>query len=96
MCNILVVVEGNKTEPIFLKQLNEVYDLDYTIFCLSTNIYTLYKRVKELDFECDIRGACYCSTLGTVTFSARNKVLTFIRTCIYKAIENDFNFIFAF
>jgi hypothetical protein len=55
MCNILVVVEGNKTEPIFLKQLNEVYDLDYTIFCLSTNIYTLYKRVKELDFECDIK-----------------------------------------
>jgi hypothetical protein len=55
MSNILVIVEGNKTEPMFFEQLHKVYGLDYTIFCLSTNIYTLYRRVKELDFECDIK-----------------------------------------
>lgn len=55
MRNILLIVEGRKTEPKFFKQLRVVYGIDYKIFCFSTNIYTLYSRIRELDFNCDIK-----------------------------------------
>lgn len=55
MPNVLVIVEGKKTEPAFFKQLHTVFGLDYNIFCFATNIYTLYRRIKDLDFNCDIK-----------------------------------------
>ena len=53
--NILIVVEGQKTEPIFFKRIAEVFHLDFNIYCLRTNIYTLYTRMKAYDFSADIK-----------------------------------------
>lgn len=55
MRNILLIVEGRKTEPKFFKQIRQKFDIDYKIYCLGTNIYTLYRKIKELDFNCDIK-----------------------------------------
>lgn len=55
MQNILVIVEGKKAEPKFFEQIHHVFGLDFNICSLATNIYTLYKRIKDLDFECDIK-----------------------------------------
>lgn len=42
--NILIVVEGQKTEPLFFKRIADVFHLDFDIYCLKTNIYTLYTK----------------------------------------------------
>lgn len=55
MRNILLIVEGRKTEPKFFRQIRQKFDIDYKIYCLGTNIYTLYSKIKELDFNCDIK-----------------------------------------
>ena len=52
---ILVIVEGLKTEPVFFKTLSKVFDLNFDIYCLETNIYSLYKKMKEIDFNGDIK-----------------------------------------
>lgn len=53
--NILIVVEGQKTEPLFFKRIAEVYHLGFDIYCLKTNIYTLYTKMKAYDFDADIK-----------------------------------------
>lgn len=53
--NILIVVEGNKTEPRFFQRMAEIFGLQCEIYCFSTNIYTLYRRMKEYDFDVDIK-----------------------------------------
>ena len=40
--NILIIVEGLKTEPNFFKRLSDVFGLKFDIYCLETNIYSLY------------------------------------------------------
>lgn len=51
MSNILIVVEGKRTEPTFFKQISKVYNFKHEIYCFSTNIYTLYEKMKSLDFN---------------------------------------------
>lgn len=51
----LVIVEGEKSEYAFFKSLESVYSLIFTICCLKTNIYALYKKMKDLDFNADIK-----------------------------------------
>lgn len=53
--NILIIVEGLKTEPNFFKRLSDVFALKFDIYCLETNIYSLYKKMKEIDFNGDIK-----------------------------------------
>ena len=53
--NILVIVEGLKTEPDFFKQIAKSFGLKFDIYCLETNIYSLYKSLKEIDFNGDIK-----------------------------------------
>lgn len=53
--NILIIVEGLKTEPNFFKRLSDVFGLKFDIYCLETNIYSLYKKMKEIDFNGDIK-----------------------------------------
>ena len=53
--NILVVVEGKKTEPQLLQRLSESFGLDFDIYCLESNIYTLYKELKAIDFNGNIK-----------------------------------------
>lgn len=52
---ILAIVEGEKAEPAFFKSIEAAYSLDFSIYCLGTNIYTLYKKMKEYDFNADIK-----------------------------------------
>lgn len=53
--NILIIVEGLKTEPNFFNRLSDVFGLKFDIYCLETNIYSLYKKMKEIDFNGDIK-----------------------------------------
>ena len=54
--NILIIVEGSKTEPRFFNQLNSLlFKSNFTIYCLETNIYTLYSKLKEREFNADIK-----------------------------------------
>ena len=53
--NILIIVEGSKTEPNFFNRLSDVFGLKFEIYCLETNIYSLYKKMKEIDFNGDIK-----------------------------------------
>ena len=53
--NILFIVEGSKCEPNFFNQLAKIFDLKFEIYCLKTNIYFLYKKMKEIDFNGDIK-----------------------------------------
>lgn len=53
--NILIIVEGLKTEPAFFNRLAEVFGLNFEIYCLATNIYSLYKSMKKMDFNGDIK-----------------------------------------
>ena len=53
--NILIIVEGSKTEPNLFNRLSDVFGLKFDIYCLETNIYSLYKKMKEIDFNGDIK-----------------------------------------
>lgn len=53
--NILIIVEGARTEPAFFNRLLGVFDQNFEIYCLGTNIYTLYKRMKEIEFNGDLK-----------------------------------------
>lgn len=53
--NILVIVEGEKTESKFFETLAKSFDLNFDIYSLNTNIYFLYKKMKEIDFNGDIK-----------------------------------------
>ncbi len=53
--NVLIIVEGSKSEPRFFSRLAEVFSLDLKIYCLKTNIYALYKRMKDIGFNGDIK-----------------------------------------
>lgn len=53
--NILIIVEGARTEPAFFNRLLGVFDQNFEIYCFGTNIYTLYKRMKEIEFNGDLK-----------------------------------------
>lgn len=52
---ILLIVEGARLEPQFFDQIQKVYGLSFEIVCVKNNIYSLYKRMKEMDFQADIK-----------------------------------------
>lgn len=52
---VLFIVEGEYTEKAVLKQIEAVYNLDFTICCFKANIYALYKKLTELEFNADIK-----------------------------------------
>lgn len=53
--NILLIVEGKNTEPDFFTRLSNCYGLNFDFYRLYTNIYTLYKKLKEYEFNSDIK-----------------------------------------
>ena len=53
--NVLLIVEGEKTERIFFEKLSEMFNLDFNFYCYSDNIYNLYWEMKSYDFNCDIK-----------------------------------------
>jgi len=52
---ILLIVEGEKAEPKIFKKLLSEYTLDFEIYCFGTNIYSLYKIMKDNDFNVNIK-----------------------------------------
>lgn len=48
--NVLVIVEGNRAEPELFQVIEEAYGLNFQFFCISSNIYLLYKKVKDWGF----------------------------------------------
>ena len=55
MMKILIVLEGERTEPDFFQSLLQKFELNAELCVVGTNLYTLYHRCKKYDFECDIR-----------------------------------------
>lgn len=49
--SVLLVVEGEKQEPLLLSRLFELYGLDasYEIFTYGTNLYELYERMFDAE-----------------------------------------------
>lgn len=52
---VLVVVEGLKSEVDLFQRIANVYGLNISFYCLGTNIYLLYKRLKEYGFSADLK-----------------------------------------
>ena len=52
---VLLIVEGKKTEKEFFSQMFNEYGAAADIFAVSTNIYSLYSRMKHYDFMCDVK-----------------------------------------
>lgn len=51
----LIVVEGGRLEPGFFAQLKMVFGLNLDIYCLKYNIYLLYKKMKEMEFNGNLK-----------------------------------------
>ena len=51
----LVVVEGGWLEHGFFDRLKEVFGLNLDIYCLENNIYLLYKKIKKMGFNADLK-----------------------------------------
>lgn len=51
----LIIVEGGRLEPMFFEQLKNIFDLNLDIYCLKCNIYLLYKKMKEMGFNGNIK-----------------------------------------
>ena len=51
----LVVVEGARLEPRFFEQLKKVFGLNLDIHCLKYNIYLLYKKMKDMGFNANLK-----------------------------------------
>lgn len=57
--NILLIVEGGKTEKVFFNRIKEVFGLDAHIVSAEVNIYALYRKLVECDFQADLRDILY-------------------------------------
>ena len=51
----LIVVEGGRMEHGFFDQLKKVFGLNLDIYCLENNIYLLYKKMKEMGFNVNLK-----------------------------------------
>ena len=52
---ILVVAEGERAERNFFDSMRAAFKLDHTFCCLRGNIYLLYAKMKEHDFNADVK-----------------------------------------
>ncbi len=52
----IIIVEGARAEKNFFQQLNKTHLTNIDVFIYGTNIYDLYARMKELDFNANILG----------------------------------------
>ena len=57
MAKALLIVEGESLEPRFFTRMSEVCGMDVEIVSLRANIYLLYRKLKEYEFEYDVRVA---------------------------------------
>lgn len=52
---VLVIAEGVRAERNFLNSMKSALKFDHTFCCLQGNIYLLYKKMKEVDFNADVK-----------------------------------------
>lgn len=52
---ILVIAEGERAERQFLDSMQAAFHFDYSFCCLRGNIYSLYNKIKEVDFNADVK-----------------------------------------
>ena len=52
---ILVIVEGKVTEPKFFACLFNKFEIQAEIVVASTNLYSLYDKMRSYDFNCDVK-----------------------------------------
>ncbi len=55
MINILIVLEGERTETDFFNSLLQRFDLQAKLCVVGTNLYTLYHKCKQYNFDCDVK-----------------------------------------
>ena len=55
MMRILIVLEGERTEPDFFQSILQRFELNAELCVVGTNLYTLYHKCKEYFFDCDIK-----------------------------------------
>ena len=53
--NILLIVEGVKTEDKFFKNFIAKFEKSFDVYCFETNIYDLYRVLKDEDFMVNIK-----------------------------------------
>jgi len=51
----LVIVEGERLEARFFWQFTKVYGMDLEVYLVGANIYDLYNKLKDYDFNCYIK-----------------------------------------
>ncbi|MBO4384237.1 MAG: hypothetical protein J5854_02295 [Clostridia bacterium] len=51
----LIIVEGKRLEPAFFKQMEKAFGLNLDFCCFNNNIYVLYRKLKQLDFNANIK-----------------------------------------
>ena len=54
---VLLVVEGEKAEPLFLNALAATFNIHVQIVPICANLHMLYGKMQELGFDCDVRDA---------------------------------------
>lgn len=55
MARALLIVEGESLEPRFFTQMAQLYEMNVEIVSLRANIYLLYQKLKEYEFDYDVR-----------------------------------------
>lgn len=55
MINILIILEGERTETDFFESLLQKFDLQAKLCVVGTNLYTLYHKCKQYHFDCDVK-----------------------------------------
>lgn len=51
----LLIVEGLSCENKFFKKIESLFSLPIDIICMEANIYALYNRLKDYDFNCELK-----------------------------------------
>lgn len=51
----LLIVEGERTETVFFEQLQKAFGINLELVCFRDNIQVLYKKMKEMNFNADIK-----------------------------------------
>lgn len=52
---ILIVVEGEKTEPDFFGCYMNKFGINAEVFIVKNNLYSLYYKMKKYNFYCDVK-----------------------------------------
>ena len=55
MINILIILEGERTETDFFELLLQKFVLQAKLCVVGTNLYTLYHKCKQYHFDCDVK-----------------------------------------